>query len=659
MRKLSWILAGALLLAQGLAFGQDSLLDTVRTVGADNAPAPVEHTFSIATAGNYELTLTDLGAPAAELAEVSFAVTRGTSVIGTPRDTPGMLAFNAATGGDYVVRITGRPGSTAGSGLFRVQLRAAGSTTVIDEFIDVLALPPGVPSSGQFVFDARFSAQVAGNYDIVLRDLQWPQQMATLLVAVVEEGGPLLTALDAVTTNPAQATVALAAGREYHVFVIGEPPSATSGGLYSLRISGTGGVPFERTIGVAGVALLGEATLTAGGSELVTGDLLFPVALEALGAHVVRGGQSVVSSLTSETKVFTAGAGVHQVFGYARPAPAGGAGQTGGAGTVRAQLRPTGQPDVFSGVLPVTLPDSGVFPYTFDVAVLAGGYRLRLADYQFPAAFTSVGIAVTQGGAVLGTPLASPGTLDVTTTAGRVQLLAFARPVAAGGLFGVDLTPSGGGAPAIETTQGVGRLFTAYKVTVTGNARYDVTLTDVGFPANFGDLAAAVTRGAQREGFIYGPGTFDFTATPGNYFVNVIARAAANETSGTYGLAVTAKPPAPVITFTATPSKAVSGNSVDLTWSATNATACTASSGWTGAKAASGTERTAALTTNTTYSLSCTGSGGISDASLTVEVLPASGGGQGGGGGGALDLRLLLLLAALLALRPRAPRRAC
>lgn len=652
MRMIPGILAGILVLAQGAAFGQNALLDEVRTVGADNAPAPIEHTVSIANAGNYEVVLTDLGAPAAALAEVQFAVTRGTTVLGTPRGTPGVLAFTAASGGDHVVRVTGRPGSAAGSGLFRVQLRAAGSTTVIDEFVDVLAAPQGVPNSGQFVFDARFSVPASGNYDIALRDLLWPQAMTTLLLAVVEEGGPLVTALNAGAGNPATASVALATGREYHLFAIGEPQSETSGGLYSIRVSGAGGVPFERNVGVAGVSLLGETTLSAGAHELVTGDLVFPAALQALGAHVVRNGQSVASTLIAETKAFTATAGLHQVFGFAVPTTA------AGAGSLRAQLQPQGQPAVFSGVLPSVLPGGGVFPYTFDGAVVAGGYRLRLADYQFPAAFATVGVAATQSGAVLGTPLSAPGSLDITAAAGRVQLLIFAKPDAAGGLFGVDLVPSAGGAAAIETTQGVGRLFTARKVTVTSDARYDVKLTDVGFPANFGDLAAAVTRGTTREGLIFGAGTFDFTATPGNYFINVIARAATNQTSGTYGISVTPKPPAPVITFSATPSKAVTGNPVDLTWSATNSTACTASNGWTGSKATSGTERTTSLTVTATYALTCTGSGGSTTQSLTVEVLPASGGGTKSGGGGALDLRVLLMLAAALALRGLQARRA-
>ncbi|MEJ0087432.1 MAG: hypothetical protein WDO72_17295 [Pseudomonadota bacterium] len=634
------LLAAFALLTHGTVFAQNSLLDEVRTVGADNAPAPVERVMSIPAAGNYELVLTDLGAPAAPLAEIRLAITRGKTVLGIPRTDPGVLAFTATEVGDHVVRVTGRPGGAPGAGLFRVQLRAAGATAVIDEFVDVLAPPPGAPNSGQYVFDASFTVPLSGNFNVVLRDLVWPQAMTTLIAAVVEEGGPLLAALDGVAGNPAQQTIALVAGRQYHVFAIAEPLSSTAGGLYSLRVSG-GGVPFERNVGVAGVALLGEKVLAAGAHELVVGDLGFPAAAAHLGAHVLRDGQSVASTNAVGTTAFTAVAGLHQAFGFLEPT------LTDGAGSMRAQIQPQGQPAVLSGVLPVALPGSGVTPYTFDGPVVAATYKLRLADYQFPAAFTSVGIAATQNGSVLGTPLMVPGAFDVTTGAGRVQLLVFARATPSGGLFGVDLVPNGGGATSIETTQGVGQLFTARKVSVTAAARYDVTLSDVGFPAGFDDLAAAVTRGSERVGLIFGPGKFDFSATPGNYFINVIARPKANESFGTYAISVAEKPPAPVVTFTATPGSAITGNSVELSWSATNATGCTASNGWTGAKAASGTERTAALTTAATYTLTCTGSGGDTAKTITVEVRPASGGGAGGGSG-SLDPRTLLAVLGML-----------
>ena len=82
--------------------------------------------------------------------------------------------------------------------------------------------------------------------------------------------------------------------------------------------------------------------------------------------------------------------------------------------------------------------------------------------------------------------------------------------------------------------------------------------------------------------------------------------------------------PVPTVTLSANPAQvAQSGTSV-LTWSSQNATSCTASGGWSGAKNLSGTEQTAALAQTTTFSLACTGLGGTGNAATTVTV----GGGQ-------------------------------
>jgi hypothetical protein len=64
------------------------------------------------------------------------------------------------------------------------------------------------------------------------------------------------------------------------------------------------------------------------------------------------------------------------------------------------------------------------------------------------------------------------------------------------------------------------------------------------------------------------------------------------------------------------------GGTATLKWSSTNATSCTASGGWSGSQATSGSTSSGVLTTTTTYRISCTGSGGSADASSTVVVTP-------------------------------------
>lgn len=73
----------------------------------------------------------------------------------------------------------------------------------------------------------------------------------------------------------------------------------------------------------------------------------------------------------------------------------------------------------------------------------------------------------------------------------------------------------------------------------------------------------------------------------------------------------------PTLHFTAAPSSIQAGQSATLSWSSTNATSCTASGGWTGSKAPSGTQ-IVTPTATTTYTLQCTGPGGTSPAAQAI-----------------------------------------
>lgn len=81
--------------------------------------------------------------------------------------------------------------------------------------------------------------------------------------------------------------------------------------------------------------------------------------------------------------------------------------------------------------------------------------------------------------------------------------------------------------------------------------------------------------------------------------------------------------PTPTLTFTATPSTIVSGATSTLAWVSTNVTSCTASNGWSGTKALSGSE-SVSPTATTTYALNCTGPNGPVLKSVTVNVTPTT-----------------------------------
>ena len=94
---------------------------------------------------------------------------------------------------------------------------------------------------------------------------------------------------------------------------------------------------------------------------------------------------------------------------------------------------------------------------------------------------------------------------------------------------------------------------------------------------------------------------------------------AAGNTSGTSTpLTFTTLSLVPTLTFFGSPtSVAYNGNST-LIWSSTDATRCLSS--WGGSPGTGGIYTTPALTTNTTYAISCTGTGGTATGSVVVSV---------------------------------------
>jgi hypothetical protein len=81
-------------------------------------------------------------------------------------------------------------------------------------------------------------------------------------------------------------------------------------------------------------------------------------------------------------------------------------------------------------------------------------------------------------------------------------------------------------------------------------------------------------------------------------------------------------PGSPVITFTSNPTTVEYGSNSQLSWSVTNATSCTASGGWNGARLTQGKEFTQNLQKSTSYTLTCSGVAGTSTKSISISVKP-------------------------------------
>lgn len=93
------------------------------------------------------------------------------------------------------------------------------------------------------------------------------------------------------------------------------------------------------------------------------------------------------------------------------------------------------------------------------------------------------------------------------------------------------------------------------------------------------------------------------------------------DVSNFYGSIVVTPPP--TVALSASPTSVAAGAASMLTWNSANAATCTASGAWSGPQPTSGSTSTGALNQNSTYNLTCTGTGGSTTASATVAIGPA------------------------------------
>ena len=76
----------------------------------------------------------------------------------------------------------------------------------------------------------------------------------------------------------------------------------------------------------------------------------------------------------------------------------------------------------------------------------------------------------------------------------------------------------------------------------------------------------------------------------------------------------------PSVTLSASPSSLPYNGSTTLSWGSANSSGCTASGDWSGSKTTSGSQTIVALTTNSSFNLSCSGPGGDASDSVSITV---------------------------------------
>lgn len=638
----------------------DPLPPQTQLVAVTGAPAATEETFTVAAvaAGSTQpdlvVTFTDFQTPA-PLASASVVVTQSAAIVGqtalvpvsaptTPAPTA-TLALPAAVG-QYTLRVIGAPNAEVGYGTFSVCVapKATPTACIANASLAGNVTVQSVPADPTVTtFSATLTVATAGSYTFTYQDDQFPVALQTLTFALFQ-GSQIIAA--PISSSPA--TLTLSPGT-YQLFAVAQADATVQAGLFGVAVTGPGGISLLGT--AYPVGLLGQGSQasnpTAQSLTLKVSDFQFPAALLSASALVTSGGAKLASaSVIGGSSTFTAPAGTLQVWTSGVAGPANGAGT--GVGTYEVDVT-SAAGSLSQSVYGVS--GGGSLAYAFIPAqpLTAGSYQATANDFGFPAALTAVQFAVAQNGAVL-TQENGVGTINFTAAAGPVVLLVNATPQTnVNGLVDVNVQ-TGGSAPQLVFDQlqpvSVSGGFISQSIMLGTSGNFEVTLTDLAFPAQFQNLALIGSSAGTVLGTIYSGGSFPITATPGNYQLTLVATPTAPQQYGLYGIQVVNAPPQ--VTLTASPMSVTADAATTLSWTTSGATACTASGGsFTGSEPVGSGMTSVVVAATTTYTLTCTGAGGSGSANVTVTATAAA---AKSGGGGGIGLDLIAMLAGMFAL---------
>jgi hypothetical protein len=250
---------------------------------------------------------------------------------------------------------------------------------------------------------------------------------------------------------------------------------------------------------------------------------------------------------------FTMAAGTYMVHVTGLPDPT-----KYGSGAFGVQITNTAnnsQVPAFQGYL--TLPPSGipnnrgVLNDTFTVPT-TGSYQISLTDFQFPQSLGALTLAISaqssQGGAVI-TMLpggANPVTLQTGTTY-YITAGGQAGTAVNAGLYGVNVSPVGGGAPVYSQAVPVGGVTLLASPTLAPGS-YTLQFKDLNFPNQLSsNVGAVVAFNGQAAAQVTGPTSQTFTAVAGTYPVFSLGLPLAPAATGAYSVTLTPQSGAPVL----------------------------------------------------------------------------------------------------------------
>ena len=637
-----WVLLPAFCSLFSLSANATDLIPAeTQIVAASNAAPPVQQTFTIATAQDLIVTLTDLQIPA-QLISAGVVVTQGSAIAGkTQLAAPATSATVSIPGavGDFTVYVFGVPNANDSVGTFSLCVAPQASPANCIQSASLsgsISVQSSASDPTISTFSSSLTVATAGDYVFTSTDMSFPVALSTAASLALLQGGTLVQAPIA-----PGATLTLSPGT-YNLLAIARADQTIQSGLYTLLITGPAGTaPLLNVAVPVGLARPGQSfnNPTAQPVSLKVSDYGFPAPLTSASALLTAGAAALGSAnSTGGAATFSAPMGTLTLWTYAAAGAS--------AGTYSVDV--TGGTDLYTFAAGVSPTLAGTTTaYAFVTPALApGGYQATAADLQFPAQLGGLSFAVAQNGVIL-QQSNTAATLNFTATAGNAVILAAetsqSGSTASSGLFDVNVQSTGANAQLIfdqtQVVSSIPQLFNSQPLNVGISGSFDAMLTDLQFPSAFGNLAMVVSQGSNVLGKIFGGGKFSFGVSPGTYQLTFLATPSTGQQFGLYGVSVVAS--LPVVTLTSNVDTIATGGTVNLNWTVTNATSCSASGGsFTGNQSATTGMVAVVVTSTTTYTLTCTGTGGTSAQSVTVTATAAP---SKSGGGGSVDPAWLLL----------------
>src|SRR5215472_2776279 len=294
-------------------------------------------------------------------------------------------------------------------------------------------------------------------------------------------------------------------------------------------------VPVEDTFNITTAGTY-AITLTDLGAQLPA-----PAPLASVKLAITSGSSIVGTPLSAaESANFDAAPGTYIIHVVGQPGAVPGSGPFGITVT-DATHNPIAR---FSGNLELpqaSVPSNlGVQTGSFTVPTNAS-YQVSLTDLQLPQSqsLSALSLAITIQGGALVTTLPGAGNTSVALQSGvTYDIFAYGQSTSspAAGLYGVNVSPSGGGTPVYGKATPVGAVALIASPTLKAQ-NYTLKLSDLTIPSNLSQLGAVVTRLGQLVAQLNAAGTTSIAGTVDTYEAFALALPAGSSTGG-YAMAL-------------------------------------------------------------------------------------------------------------------------